>query len=152
MKRSIYQDGVEVHMEDLNNTEETKADAIKERQVSFTQAGVTTGLRVTVNSATPSHVDIGVDEGGGVAYCENGERIEVTSSLQDIPLTDETYGVYNYITLKYTEVLSDYKQHESDGETYPTRATESYEVEVLTESEYTVLSLDERANRVIVGI
>jgi hypothetical protein len=152
MKRSIYKDGVEVHMEDLNNTEETKADAIKERQVSFTQHGVTVGLKVTVNSATPSHIDIGADDGGGVAYCENGERIEVETSILDVPLADETIGVYNYVTLKYTETLGDYKQHESDGETYPTRAEETYEVEVLSEADYTVLSLTEKANRVIVAI
>ena len=108
MKRSKYQDGVEVHMEDLNNTETTKADAIKERQKSFTQHGAIEGLRVTPNTLTPSHIDIGVSVGGGsvggICYCKNGERIEVDSAILGNQLANETMDVYNFITLIYTEV------------------------------------------------
>jgi len=152
MKRSKYQDGVEVHMEDLNNTEITKADAIKERQKSFTQPGVIEGLRVTPNTFTPSHIDIGVVGPGGICYCANGERIEILSAILDKQLVDETMDVYNFVTLVYTEVESDYKEHESDGNTYPTRVTESYTVSILTEANYGSLTDVEKENRVVVGI
>ena len=152
MKRSKYQDGVEVHMEDLNNTEKTKADAIKERQKSFTQHGAIEGLRVTPNVLTPSHIDIGVEKAGGVGYCTNGERVEVTSAILDEQLADETMDVYNFITLVFTEVESDYKKHESDGNTYPTRVTESYTVSILTEANYGSLTQVEKDNRIVIGI
>ena len=152
MKRSKFQDGVEVHMEDLNNVEQTKSDAIKERQVSFTQHGAVTGLRVTPNTLTPSHIDIGYDTAGGVGYCANGERIEVTSAILDESLADETSGIYNFVMLVYVEEEGNLKRHEADGNTYPTRVTETYEVSILTEADYNSLSQVEKDNRIVVGI
>jgi hypothetical protein len=152
MKRSKYTDGVEVHQEDLNNTETTKAEAIKERQRSFTQSGSVIGLKVTPNGLVPSHIDIGYDSAGGVGYCPNGERIEVESAILDNALEDESQDTYNFVTLVYTEVESDYKRHEADGQTYPTRVSESYEVSILTEINYNSLSVEAKENRIVVGI
>ena len=42
--------------------------------------------------------------------------------------------------------------HESDGNTYPTRVTESYTVSILTEADYGSLTQKEKDNRVVVGI
>lgn len=152
MKRSKFTDGIEVHQEDLNNIETTKSDAITERQKSFTQSGSRKGLLVTPNSLVPSHIDIGKADAGGIGYCANGERIKVEGAILDLQLASETMGVYNFVTLVYTEIESNYKMHESNGSVYPTRVTESYEISILIETDYNNLTLDEQENRIVVGI
>jgi len=142
MKRTLYQDGIEVKADDLNNTESQKSESIKERQQSFTQAGVVSGLRVTVGA--PNTVDIS----SGIGFCANGERIEsvAVSGVTVIP------AQYNFVCLVYKETEGTPKPHEDTGISYNTRVEESYDFLVMSESDYNVLSDADKDNRIVVGI
>ena len=142
MKRTKYQDGLEVDAGDLNNTESTKIEEIKYRR-EFVQSGAV-GLLVTQGAG--STVDIGI----GVGFCANGERIEVSSVVSGVSITPSQY---NYITIIYREYETEPKPHEGTGVSYYTRVIDTpYAVEVLSESAYNNLSQENRDNRVLCGI
>ena len=50
MDRSLYPEGVEVHQDDLERTESTRAFHILQRQLDTTDTGVVSGFAVTLNA------------------------------------------------------------------------------------------------------
>jgi len=142
MKKNLYQDGVEVKADDLNNTEDQKSISIKERQKSFTQAGVISGMRVTTGIGNT------VDISPGIGFCANGERIESIA----VAVIAVTPAQYNFICLVYKETEGTPKPHEDTGISYNTRVEESYDVLVMSESDYNNLSQEDKDNRIVVGI
>ena len=122
MKKALYHDGIEIHGDDLNNTEATKIEALKDRR-EFVKAG-TIGLLVTAGAGNTVNIS------EGVGYCANGERIESAGETG----VNVSPGQYNFITLIYKEVEGTPKPHEKTGDSYNTRVEESYEVSVLLKS------------------
>jgi hypothetical protein len=140
MKRTKYNDGVEVGASDLNNTESKKIEEIKYRH-EFVHKGAI-GLLVTAGAGST------VDIAEGVGYCANDERIEYSGEVG----VSVTAGQYNYVTLVYVEIENSPKPHEYTGDSYNTKVSEGYTVSVLLESAYNSLSVPEKENRVICGI
>jgi len=140
MDRTLYHDGIEIHGDDLNNTESSKIKALKDRR-EFVKSG-TIGLLVTAGGGNTVNIS------EGVGYCANGEQIESSgeTGVNVIP------GQYNFITLIYKEVEGTPKPHENTGDSYNTRVEESYEVLVLEESVYNALSQEDKDNRIVCGI
>lgn len=144
MDRTIYQDGVEVQEDDLNNTEATKADAIKVR-MELLQHGSWNMLVTERDAIGNGHVDIGWGKG----YCANGEQIISYFGEQNVALVTSDY---NFVILVYVETESRPFPHEQSDNEYNTRVTEGYSVEVLQESAYNALSQEDKDNRIVVGI
>jgi len=140
MKKALYHDGIEIHGDDLNNTEATKIEALKDRR-EFVKAG-TIGLLVTAGAGNTVNIS------EGVGYCANGERIESAGETG----VNVSPGQYNFITLIYKEVEGTPKPHEKTGDSYNTRVEESYEVSVLLKSAYNALSSENKNNRIVCGI
>ena len=60
MKKTLYHDGIEIHGDDLNNTEATKIEALKDRR-EFVKAG-------TIDLLVTAGVGNTVDISEGVGY------------------------------------------------------------------------------------
>jgi hypothetical protein len=135
MDRSLYPEGVEVHQRHLENTETTKAAAIKRLTTDATSRGVVSGLGVTVNAVTNTRIDVAA----GTGYVANGDYVNLTVAKTNLALADYTLGAKNYVLLMYDEVQSSPEAHETDGTTRNTKATNSPRVVILTESAYNAL-------------
>lgn len=173
MERTEYFNQTKPSQLQLNNTEDSKIRQILYRDRSFGQFGVRIGFRVTVNSGDAAKIDIGPGEGytGGFFSSENlngspnsGERISTItdsvtgqSSYQTTAvaqaLASYSSGVKNYITLLYVETES----HLLQERTYPftqhnTIVSNTYQVSVLTLSQWNALTSDEKEQRILVAI
>lgn len=146
----------------LNNTEDTKIDAILVRQRATTQLGVVLGFQVTPNVVDGTLIDIGPGEGytGGmysrlnVKGTNSSERIASDYNIiTGQALVDYTSGVKNYISIVYGETTDT----PLDEIYYPfvahdTLVHESYSVSVLTEANWNLLTIAQLRERVLVAI
>ena len=121
MKRTKYNDGFDVLAPtDLGNTEDVKAQAIKERTIQIIGKAITDGLVVTVGSG--NNINISPGEG----YDGDGERIYLSSALLNQGGTVFSTGGTYYVKLSYLEVESDSRAHPITGATEMTRVADSY--------------------------
>lgn len=172
MQRTKYFNQTRPTDTQLNWTESSRVNAIRQRFRSGSQMGISWGFRVTVNTSDNTKIDISRGEGytGGVYTVDefeglgSGERISTytdsPSGPQDLgpaatgqALADYTNGVRNYISLVFSESESTALAER----TYPftahnTIVTEEFTVSALSATDWTALSETERNNRVLVAI
>jgi hypothetical protein len=141
-EKTLYQDGVEVQGDDLNNTEEYLINDIKRKLIEFTQEGVATGLRVTGSGGGSVTIS------AGVGYNVNGERIYLPAD-ETVPCPA---GGYYFICLIYTEVEETSKPHEATGDAYFTRIRETYTITVLSEFDYDILPQENKDDILVVAV
>ena len=122
MKRSKFPQNVEVQQRDLERTETSKSEEIRQRQADAARiisgvstekflGGVVRGLRVTRNISTTTNIDVTA----GAAYMPNGERAEVSSAVASHALADYTDLTKNYVCVWYSETESLPAPHELTG-------------------------------------
>lgn len=115
MKRTVYNDGVEVDASDLNNTEQTKSDEILLSRRTGSRFGVIEGLElVNVNNT--------ITINPGKCEFSNGEVLQLTSPLQGITGASFDVGVSTFVGIRLSEITSNEKPHEVDPITLDTRA------------------------------
>jgi len=136
MDRSLYPEGVEVRQSDLKNTEDTRIFHILRRQTDSSNTGVVSGLLVTPNGP---NVDIAV----GYGYSPSGELVEVENGVAGVELANSTAGVKNFVLAVYTETHDNPRPHETSGDSFPTRANRSVRIEVLSESQFNALPIED---------
>ena len=140
MDRSLFPDGVEVRQTDLANTETTKSFHIRQRQKDSTDPGVVSGFTVTFNTGNNTLIDIAP----GTGYAPNGEYVETTVSTTALSLAEYANNQNNYVVAFYTENNVNSRGHETNGLSFPTRATRSVFIRVLNLTEFNTLpSTDE---------
>ena len=146
MERTLYQDGVLVDSVMLNRTETSKAAEILRNRVGWNSRGVATGGVVTANLINSDRVDITAFTG----YTPSGEFISGNAAVNQ-PLSNYTASVMNYVCAIYTETNTNSQPHETDGYSYPTKATASYRLRVFSETDFLALpdSDDNLANDAI---
>lgn len=135
MNRSMIPDGILVDRTVLEYTELSKIEEILRSRVDWTSRGVFSGGAVTVGVVDPTRVDVAPFSG----FAPNGEFLECTGNLLSIQLDSAVLGDVNYVCAFYTETQSRRQPHETDGDTYATRATRSYRVRVYEESNFLAL-------------
>ena len=135
MDRSLFPEGVEVHQDDLQNTEDSRSFHILRRHMDVSVTGVVSGLKVTPNAGNPAIVDVA----SGYGYSPNGEYVELPNNITAIPLADSTFGVLNLVCVVYTETNDKLESHETSGETLPTIANRGFRLRVFTQAQYDVL-------------
>ena len=140
MDRSLFPDGVEVRQTDLENTETTRSFHIRQRQKDSTDPGVVSGFTVTLNTGNNTLIDIAP----GTGYAPNGEYVETTVSTTALSLAEYANNQNNYVVAFYTESNVNLRGHETNGLSFPTRATRSVFIRVLNLTEFgTLPSTDE---------
>lgn len=132
MNRSLYPEGVEVHQDDLVNTENTKSNNILRRHIDNSLTGVVDGLAVTPNTGNPSLINVL----SGSGYAPNGELIVVPTNINAIQLADSSLGIDNLIVAVYTETNDKLRAHETIGSNFPTRSNSSFRIRVFTQSQF----------------
>lgn len=113
MKRTLYNDGVEVDQSDLANTETTKIDEILATRLALGHFGVIEGLTVLVLG---NFVIISP----GKAMTKTGELVVVTTPTR-INGAAVDFNVSSFVGLRFNEVASNPKPHEVDPTTFNTR-------------------------------
>ncbi len=98
MKGTAYNNRHDATENDLDNTEITKADAIKERSQDIIGEGVVRGLEVTLNTDLTFNIE------AGVGYDSNGERIDVKNRIDNLNLASLAVGVTNFIAIAYRDL------------------------------------------------
>lgn len=165
MKRTAYFNDTKPSQDQLNYTETSKINAILERARSFSQFGVLTGFRVTVNGLNTTRIDIGVGEGytGGYYLTSNlvgsgtGERIATndgsyTVTASSVALADYTNGAVNYVSLVSSETSSDPLTERSYPFTsHDTKYEETFSTSVLTTAGWAALTTTQKQNRILVA-
>lgn len=126
MKRTLYNDGVEVDQADLQNTESTKIDEILSSRKARSRFGVISGLPLAVTGNNT--VSVGV---GSLSFF-NGEIGVVSVPLTGIVGASFDAGKSSFFGLRLTEVTSNPKPHETDPTTFDSR------VDPLLEGEFFV--------------
>lgn len=135
MRRSLYPDGINVDRTVLEYTELSKIEEILRNRVDWTSRGVFSGGAVTVGAVDNTRVDVAAFSG----FVPSGEFVECTGSVLSIQLDSSVLNAVNYVCAFYTEAQSRAQTHETDGQTYATRATGSYRVRVYEESNFLAL-------------
>jgi hypothetical protein len=165
MKRTAYFNDTKPSQDQLNYTETSKTNAILERARSFSQFGVLTGFRVTVNGLNTTRIDIGVGEGytGGYYLTSNlvgsgtGERIATndgsyTATATSLALADYTNGAVNYVTLVFSETSSELLTERSYPFTsHATKYEETFSTSVLTAAGWAALTIPQKQNMILVA-
>lgn len=162
MKRTEYFNDTMPGETQLNNTEDTKIEAILERMRSSSQMGIVSGFEITVNAGDATKIDISAGTGyTGGKYEQNeysgdgsGERIHsVTAIVTAQGLADYTNGENNYVTIVYAETSSDsLAERDFPYTAHDTIYSESYSVSVLDETSWAALTASQLNNRILVGI
>ena len=131
MDRSLYPEGVEVHQQDLERTETTKAEQLRQRLLDSASMGVVSGGAILPNG-------ILVKVGPFTGYTPNSEYI-TWSNTQSYALADYALNAINYVLAIYTEQDTVYEPHETNGNSYPTNAARDVRIRVLSPAEYAAL-------------
>ncbi|MFA5132686.1 MAG: hypothetical protein WC444_05190 [Candidatus Paceibacterota bacterium] len=171
MKRAEYFNKTIPTEDQLNYTEDSKVSALLERLRSDSQLGVVNGFIVTVNPVDSTLIDVGPGEGyTGGKYRQldikgeySGERISTINdstsgstnfyTVQGQALASYVAGIKNYVSLVYAEV-EDTALAEIDYPFTPhnTIVRDSFSVSVLAETDWNLLSLNEKRRRFLVAI
>jgi hypothetical protein len=165
MKRTAYFNATKPSQDQLNYTETSKTNAILERARSFSQFGVLTGFRVTVNGLNTTRIDIGVGEGytGGYYLTSNlvgsgtGERIATndgsyTATATSLALADYTNGAVNYVSLVFSETSSELLTERSyPFASHATKYEDTFSTSVLTAIGWAALSTTQKQNMILVA-
>jgi hypothetical protein len=126
--------------------------------------GIVSGFRVFVNSLDPTLIDIGAGTGyTGGKYASldigddgSGERISTITSGTTVvgqALADYTSGVKNYISLIYTETEVDpLTEIFYPFTAHDTVVSEDFTVSSLSETDWNLLTVDQKRNRILVAI
>jgi hypothetical protein len=131
MDRSLYPEGVEVHQQDLERTETTKAEQLKQRLLDSASMGVVSGGAILPNG-------ILVKVGPFTGYTPSSEYITWVNT-QSYALADYALNAINYVLAIYTEQDTVYEPHETNGNSYPTNAARDVRIRVLSSAEYAAL-------------
>lgn len=162
MERTEYFNDTRPTQTQLNNTEDSKVNAILRRQRATAQLGTVLGFQTTPNAVDPTLIDIGPGEGytGGMYTRLNvrgetsSERIASdTSMIVGQALFDYTNGAKNYVSLVVAET-TDTPLAEID---YPfvahdTLVHEAYTVSVISEANWNLLTLTQLRLRILIAI
>ena len=169
MERSKYFNYTRPTATQLNHTEDSRSRSILRRIDSACQMGIVSGFRVFVNSLDPTLIDIGAGTGyTGGKYASldigddgSGERIStITPGLSGSGITvvgqglaDYTSGVKNYISLIYTETEVDpLTEIFYPFTAHDTVVSEDFTVSSLSETDWNLLTVDQKRNRILVAI
>ncbi len=139
MQGSLFPDGVVVDHTALMRTELSKAAEILRNRLTTTSRGIYIGGGITIPTSGPApylNIDVAVANG----FTPSGEYVASSAPSLNQPLADYTANALNYICLVYTEVNSASQPHESDGQTYPTKAEMSSRFRIFTAAEYGALA------------
>jgi len=122
MQRSLFFDGQDVQLSDIDNVEVTKVAELKRRITDIsTQQGIITGLAVTNPSAFVLEVAV------GTAYDSNGEVIIVPASpLANRQITVNAGQVGEFLVIDYVSVDGTPIAHPITGVLNDTRRTDSF--------------------------
>jgi hypothetical protein len=132
MERSLYPNGVLITQADLQRTEVTKANQILRMRTDVTSRGVMTGGAITVNAVNTDRIDVAAFSG----YTPRGDYLSASVSNSNVPMSDPTNGIVNYICAIYTETTSRMAPTETGGYTQATSAEASYRIVVYSEVDY----------------
>lgn len=141
MRGTKFRDGVLVDQAMLQRDADCKADEILRNRVEITSRGVISGGTITPNAINTDRLDITVFEG----MTPRGDHVQSTQAYTNIVLDDYTAGVDNYLVAVYTEALSGLSPHETDGQTYTTRAETAFRIRAFSAANFAALA-DEDEN------
>jgi len=162
MERTEYFNDTRPTQTQLNNTEDSKVNAILRRQRATAQLGTVLGFQTTPNAVDPTLIDIGPGEGytGGmytrlhVRGETSSERIASdTSMIVGQALFDYANGAKNYVSLVVAET-TDTPLTEIDYPfvAYDTLVHEAYTVSVISETDWNLLTLTQLRLRILISI
>jgi|LSQX01.2.fsa_nt_gb hypothetical protein len=132
MERSIYPNGVLVTQTDLQRTEITKANQIKQSRVDETSRGLVSGGNITVNHDNNNRINVSAFSG----YVPNGEFISTDKGVSSIPLADNNAGVVNIVCALYTEIPTKFLPTDVGNNIKATAIDSSFQVLVYTENDF----------------
>lgn len=132
MERSIYPNGVLVTQTDLQRTEITKANQIKQSRIDETSRGLVSGGIITVNHDNNNKINVSAFSG----YVPNGELINTDKGVSAIPLADNNAGVVNIVCALYTEIPTKFLPTDVGNNIKATAIDSSFQVLVYTENDF----------------
>lgn len=135
MDQTLYQSGLEVAADDLNNTHDTKQTNLRKRFIELGAYGVVEGL---VLSGIAGQISISA----GSAFDADGERIVLsTASVLDVAVAD----INKYVLVRGTQVDGSLREHPRTGQRAATRRTVEAHVYLSTVTETGAVSLGQVA-------
>jgi len=133
MKRTLYNDGIEVDGSDLKNTEDTKIDEILLTRKNTSRYGVIDGLKCS-NSGNRIVIDT------GRLLFSNGEIGVLSTQIPNVSGSSFEKDVSTFVGLRLTEASSNPKPHEVDPIQKDTRATQVLVAELFVAGDSTSAS------------
>lgn len=130
MKRTLYNDGVEVDASDLTNTETSKVDEILLTRRVTSRYGVVEGLGCS-NSTNRINIDT------GRLVFRNGEVGILDSPITGITGASFEAHVSTFVGLRLSDVSSNPKPHEVDPTLFDTRADSRLTAELFVAADQT---------------
>lgn len=138
MDSSLYPDGVVVESSDLQNTEDTKSRHIQQRGQDLSRTGSFSGGRVSgLVIGANSTAQITVSSGYGYTPRNDFTKLDAPVAVN---LASYTSGTVNAVLLRYRELPSSPRAHESDGTRRNTQTAGYGEVVVMLKSVYDALT------------
>jgi len=126
--------------------------SVLEPSLQNNYGGILYGFDLQLDGSDPTKLEIvHTSTGTGALVTKAGQLIFSSTGLAGIELTDYSNGVINLVLAKHNEVEG-YQQYNQVYNVWQnTRIYDSYKIDVLTESQYNVLSESQKAEYVELG-